>query len=78
MRTFFPMNGISNKVFHVVHCRAGEQTGAFDSNEIHAVRWVSLDEARWMLRSGFLRDGFTLTALLWHLGDTQSRDEFQP
>ncbi len=64
--SYNPMNGISNKVFHVAHCRVGERIGSPDPNEIRSLRWAAPEEIRSMLRSGLLRDGFSLTALLWY------------
>jgi ADP-ribose pyrophosphatase len=66
--TYHPANGSTNQVFHVVRCRAVALAGEFDRSEIDAVRWVPREEARQMIRSGALRDGLSLTALLLHLG----------
>jgi ADP-ribose pyrophosphatase len=65
--TYYPMNGISNKVFHIVRCRAGRQTGEFDKNEVEEVRWVSRREIDEMLKDKVVRDGLSLTALLLHV-----------
>ena len=67
--TFHPMNGMANKVFHVVHCLAAEDTGSFDGNEVRAVHWRSPDQVRGMVRANQIRCGFTLAALLLHLTD---------
>ena len=62
--TYYPMNGISNKVFHVVHCKAAQQIKAPDSSEIQAIRWFTTAEIRYMINNREISDGFTLTALL--------------
>jgi ADP-ribose pyrophosphatase len=65
--TYCPMNGISNKVFHIVRCKAGEKTGEFDPNEVQQLRWASREETEAMLKERVVRDGLSLTALLFHL-----------
>jgi ADP-ribose pyrophosphatase len=65
--TYYPMNGISNKVFHIVHSHAARGTGVFDRNEVKEYRWVSKPEIHEMIRDRRLKDGYTLTALLLHL-----------
>ena len=65
--TFYPMNGIANKVFHVARSRATQGTGVFDQNEVQAYKWVSREEIRQMIADRSLKDGYTLTALLLYL-----------
>ena len=65
--TFYPMNGISNKVFHIVRSRATRGTGVFDPNEVKEFRWISKPEIQRMIRDRQIKDGYTLTALLLHL-----------
>jgi|APSaa5957512622_1039677.scaffolds.fasta_scaffold66645_2 ADP-ribose pyrophosphatase len=67
--SFNPENGMSNRVFHVAHCRAEGPAGTFDGNEIHAVHWRSIDDVKQMIRTQQLHDGFSLTALLVFLMD---------
>jgi len=62
--TYYPMNGQANQVFHIVHCKAGEQVQDFDPNEVLEVRWFTRDEVRQMLKDRKILDGFSLTALL--------------
>jgi ADP-ribose pyrophosphatase len=64
MYSYYPMNGSANKLFHVVYCKAIEQTQAFDENEVSETRWFSRDEVLQMIRDKVISDGFTLTALL--------------
>ena len=65
--TYYPMNGISNKVFHIARCRAGSRIADFDTNEVREVRWVSREEIQKMLEEGVVKDGFSLTALMLYL-----------
>jgi ADP-ribose pyrophosphatase len=62
--SYYPMNGIANKLFHIVRCQAAGQVAEFDTNEISEVRWFGRDEIRQMLKDGALRDGFSLMGLL--------------
>ena len=62
--TYYPMNGMSNKVFHIVRCRATGKTGNFDRNEVKAFKWISRQEIQTMIREQVVRDGFSLPALL--------------
>jgi ADP-ribose pyrophosphatase len=66
--TFYPVSGISNKVFHVVHARAGARVGDVDANEIESVRWYSRAQLERLVRANRIRDGYTLAGLLaWFL-----------
>lgn len=65
--TYYPMNGMCNKVFHLIRCRATEQVGTFDPNEIKAVAWFTQAEIRQMIAAGTIRDGYTLSGLLLEL-----------
>ena len=62
--TYYPMNGISNKVFHIVRCQAGREVGDFDRNEVRELRWAPRKEIAEMLREGVVKDGLSLTTLL--------------
>lgn len=62
--TYFPQQGSSNKLFHIVFCRAGEETSSFDPNEISEVGWFSRDEVEGIIARGEMQDGLGLTALL--------------
>jgi ADP-ribose pyrophosphatase len=65
--TYYPMNGISNKVFHIARCRATRKSGDFDRNEVKEAKWVSRQEIEAMVRDRSIRDGFSLPALLLYL-----------
>ncbi len=66
--TYYPSNGSTNQVFHVVRCRATALVGEFDRQEIDAVRWLPRAEVQQMIRDRQVEDGLSLTALLLHLG----------
>ena len=65
--SYYPINGISNKVFHIAHCYALRKVADFDRNEVRDFRWVSRQEIERMIRDRLVRDGFTLPALLLYL-----------
>ena len=67
--SFNPEHGMSTRTFHVAHCRATGEPGDFDGNEIHAAHWKSPEQVRAMIRNQQIRDGFSLTALLYFLMD---------
>jgi ADP-ribose pyrophosphatase len=61
---YYPMNGIANKMMHVVRCRATERTADFDRDEVSDVRWFSRDEVRRMIAAREITDGVALVPLL--------------
>jgi ADP-ribose pyrophosphatase len=64
--SYFPQDGISNKVYHVVSCRTGERTHEFDQNEVADVRWFSADEIAAMIDQQVIVAGSALVSLfLW-------------
>jgi ADP-ribose pyrophosphatase len=67
MYSYYPLIGMSNKVFHIVYCRAAARTGDIDASEVASYRWIPLQRVQGMIQAGAIRDGFTLTALLLHL-----------
>ncbi len=62
--SFYPIVGISNKIYHVFTCKAGRKRGKHDANEIQSVAWFSDDKINDMLQEGMIKEGFTLGALL--------------
>jgi ADP-ribose pyrophosphatase len=66
--SYHPVNGISDKVFHVVRCRTTGKPGGFDVDEVREVRWFTRRELTRMIRGRNIADGYTLTALLLVLG----------
>ena len=71
--TYYPMNGISNKIFHIVWAQVDTRSSGFDQDEIHSVTWFTQNEVRSMIRNRVIKDGFTLTALLLHLSQSANR-----
>jgi ADP-ribose pyrophosphatase len=69
--TYYPMNGIANKQFHILHCKAIELVGDFDHDEVSETRWFNRAEIHQMLKARAFTDGFTLTALLLWLQDSE-------
>jgi ADP-ribose pyrophosphatase len=65
--TYYPMNGMANKVFHVIRCRATTGSGEFDGNEIESFQWFSRQTLKEMIAANLIRDGYTLTGLLLEL-----------
>ena len=66
--TYNPMNGLADKRFHLFVAegatRVGEPT---EANEAERVEWVPLEELRRLARAGEVRDGLSLTAVLYAL-----------
>ena len=60
--SYYPMNGISNKVFHIARCRALRKVMDFDRNEVREFKWVSRQEIERMIKARLVRDGFSLPA----------------
>lgn len=67
--TYYPMNGISNKIFHIAHCRVTGKVNDFDRNEVKEVKWVSRHEIETLIKDRIVRDGFSLPALLLYLAE---------
>ena len=63
-----PANGISDMRFEVFSADGAEHAGdPSDPAESSRVEWVPVDEVRRLVRAGEVRDGLSLTALLWWL-----------
>lgn len=62
--SFYPMNGIANKLFHVLHCSAIERFREFDQNEVSETRWFTKTKVKQMIKDKAITDGFSLIALL--------------
>jgi 8-oxo-dGTP pyrophosphatase MutT (NUDIX family) len=64
---YHPSNGSSNLTFHVYFGYEMRQVGELtDTKEIMRLAWFSPDEVWAMIAANELRDGLTLTALLWY------------
>lgn len=62
--SYYPMNGVANKLFQIVRCTATRQVAQYDAEEISDVRWFGKAEIKQMLDNRTIMDGPTLTALL--------------
>ena len=66
--TYNPMNGLADKRFHLFVAAGATHVGEpTDVNEAERVDWMSVDELRKLVRAGEVRDGLSLTALLYAL-----------
>jgi 8-oxo-dGTP pyrophosphatase MutT (NUDIX family) len=64
---YHPSNGSTNLTFHVYFGYGLRQVGELtDTNEIMRVAWFERDDVWAMLAANMVRDGMTLTALLWY------------
>ena len=65
---FYPTNGISAHYAHAFRALGCERAGEprRDASELMTVRVFARDEARALLRSGRIADGFSALALLYH------------
>lgn len=64
VHSYYPQNGIGNKVFHIFFCIAGERQQPLDDGEVSEVRWFSRAAVEQMLDQGEIRDGGSLVPLL--------------
>jgi len=63
---YYPSNGLSNQTFHVYIGKDVTQCGEIhDINEVSRFAWFTQADVAEMLRKNAIRDGFSLTALLW-------------
>ena len=65
--TYHPSNGLSNQTFHVCVARNLRRVSdVIDTNEVMSTRWFDAAGVRSLLRHNQVRDGLSLTGLLWH------------
>lgn len=69
LTTYHPHNGSSDATFHLFASggpatHVGEPT---DPDEAERIEWVPRGQVLETIRAGEVRDGLSLTALLWHL-----------
>ena len=62
--SYYPMNGSTNKLLHIVQCKALSWLQDFDKDEVSETRWFTRDEIKQMIKDKMITDGPTLTALL--------------
>lgn len=67
MGIFYPANGISNQTAHAfVGRRVHKVSDQRDTNESQQMAWFGPDQVRHLLATNAIRDGISLTALLWY------------
>jgi 8-oxo-dGTP pyrophosphatase MutT (NUDIX family) len=65
---YFPSNGSSNQVFHVMVARDLErESDPLDTNETLGLAWFTPATIRELIVGNGIRDGLSLTALAWGL-----------
>jgi 8-oxo-dGTP pyrophosphatase MutT (NUDIX family) len=65
---YFPINGLCDHVFHVCVGRELIRRGEIqDTNEVMRLGWFDRREIAGMIRDGVIKDGLSVTALLWFL-----------
>ena len=66
--TYFPNNGQSDLAFHLFVADGAEHVGdPTDPSESERIAWLPLSELRAAVANREVRDGLSLTALLWFL-----------
>jgi 8-oxo-dGTP pyrophosphatase MutT (NUDIX family) len=65
---YFPINGLCNQTFHVSVGRGLiRRSGIQDTNEVIRIGWFERREIAGMIRDGGIKDGLSVTGLLWFL-----------
>jgi 8-oxo-dGTP pyrophosphatase MutT (NUDIX family) len=65
---YHPANGLTDATFHLLFASGAEHVGdPEDAHEAERVEWRPVEAVRQLVRSGEVRDGLSLTALLWAL-----------
>jgi 8-oxo-dGDP phosphatase len=65
---YFPTNGLTDQVFHCFLATGATHVGApSDPSEAERIEWVDLARVRRIVRDGQMRDGLSLTAVLYAL-----------
>jgi 8-oxo-dGTP pyrophosphatase MutT (NUDIX family) len=66
--SYFPVNGLTDHTFHCFIAQGASYVGApSDPSESERVEWVDLATVRKIVRAGDMRDGLSLTAVLYAL-----------
>lgn len=64
---FHPSNGSTNQTFHVYLGYGLRKVGELtDTNEVQRLAWLGRDEVWALIDANRIRDGLSLTALLWY------------
>lgn len=68
LTSYFPHNGTSDATFHLFWSDGAEHLGdPSDTDEAERIEWLTWDAVVAEIRGGRVRDGLSLTALLWVL-----------
>ena len=68
MTTYFPHNGSSDATFNLFVAKTATRVGdPTDPDEAERVEWLSWNDVRTEIGAGRVRDGLSLTALLYRL-----------
>jgi 8-oxo-dGDP phosphatase len=68
LTSYHPHNGSSDATFHLFAAEGATYVGdPTDPSESERIEWVPVPRLRELIRSGEVRDGLSLTALLWWL-----------
>ncbi len=66
LTSYFPSDGLSDQQFHIFHAAGAIHEGPpSDPSESERIEWKATEECIDLLRSGEIRNGLTMTALLW-------------
>lgn len=67
--SYFPASGSTDLKFHVLKAELDEEKlrGEIDLNEIADVKWIKKDKIKEMIRNSELKDGLTLSGLMYYL-----------
>jgi 8-oxo-dGTP pyrophosphatase MutT (NUDIX family) len=65
--SYYPSNGRSDECFHVFLADGAVHVGEPDPSETERVAWVPVDELKKHIAAGRVKDGFSLTSVLWAL-----------
>jgi 8-oxo-dGTP pyrophosphatase MutT (NUDIX family) len=70
LTTYFPHNGTSDATFHLFRADGASYVGEpSDPFESERIEWRTWPQVRAAVSAGEVRDGLSLTALLWRLAD---------
>jgi 8-oxo-dGTP pyrophosphatase MutT (NUDIX family) len=66
--TYHPAGGLTDATFHLLVADSAEHVGEpADAHEAERVEWLPVSRVRELVRGGEVRDGLSLTALVWTL-----------
>ncbi|MDA3839504.1 MAG: NUDIX hydrolase [Patescibacteria group bacterium] len=69
-QSFYPSNGMSNQMVHIVFGEIEESAQkSFDTDEVSEVEWMSIESVEKLLKSKKISDGISLLPILLYLND---------